>query len=373
MRAIFALLFALSILLPHGAFAATDSTPPSVGSVSPTRVSEDKSTTFSFPISDNVGVTSCTFFVDGDSKGLMQVYGNVASKEYVFPTPGVYEVYATCFDGAGNSKVGVRQDVTITEAGAVSPGQDVLLPTVGIVTPQTAVVGTPVRFTAGYADNTRVAGCNLYVGGVKQGEMQLADGAAWREHTFLTPGTYDVYVSCVDAAGNVGMNALPAKVRVTTVTGNGLLIKLQCPSTVRVNDPCTTVYFYGSDGKRHAFTSEAAYFSWYENYNDVQIVDADFMAEIPLGANVTYRPVKRLVKFRSVKTVYVVTGPNVLRPIASEADARALYGASWNRQIDDVSDIFLGDYAIGDTVRSAAEIDRLGELDRAPSPNILFL
>lgn len=367
-----ALLLATSPLAVQAAAEFQDVTPPTVGAVSPTQVEEDREITLSFPISDNVGVTSCTLFVDGAAEGLMQVYGNVASKAYVFSFPNNYGVYAKCFDAAGNSRSSAVQNIEVVSASTVIPGQDLILPTVGVLTPQTAVVGTPVTFRASYADNTRVVSCNLFIDGVDQGAMALDGNSASFKQTFVAAGTHSVYVACRDAAGNLGMNALPATVRATTVSGNGLLIKLQCPRAAQVNDPCTTVYFYGSDGLRHAFTSEAAYFSWYNDYGTVQTVEPDFMSQVPLGPNVTYRPGKRLIKFQSVRTVYAVASQGQLRPISSEAEARTLYGSSWNRQIDDVSDIFFGDYHIGGGVGDGAAYDRLNELDNATSPNVLF-
>lgn len=135
------------------------------------------------------------------------------------------------------------------------------------------------------------------------------------------------------------------------------LIKLPCIGETDVNDPCRAVYYYASDGKRHAFTNEKVFFSWFDDFDGVINVSADFMSDLSLGANVTYHPGTRMVKFQSVRTVYAVALGGVLRAIASEEVAAALYGANWNQQIDDISDAFYGNYTFGEPITAAEDYD----------------
>lgn len=137
------------------------------------------------------------------------------------------------------------------------------------------------------------------------------------------------------------------------------LIKLACSTDVEidVNDPCRAVYYYATDGKRHAFTNEKVYFTWFEHFDDVVEVSAEFLASLSLGANVTYHPGTRMVKFLSVPTVYAVSEGGVLRAIASESVATDLYGDDWNQQIDDISDAFLGNYSFGEDIDSVEDYD----------------
>lgn len=135
------------------------------------------------------------------------------------------------------------------------------------------------------------------------------------------------------------------------------LIKIVCEEEAAANDPCKAVYYYGDDGKRHAFPNERVFFTWYEDFDDVQEVSAEFMASIQLGANVTYRPGVKMVKFQSVNTVYAVSAPAQLRPIASESVAEELYGSEWNTHIDDIPDVFIGNYSFGEEIESAQDYD----------------
>lgn len=135
------------------------------------------------------------------------------------------------------------------------------------------------------------------------------------------------------------------------------LVKLACALNATVNDPCRAVYYYATDGKRHAFPNDKVYFSWFMDFSTVKEVSVDFLASLTLGKNVTYRPGVKMVKFQTVPTVYAVAKGGVLRPISSEAVAASLYGSTWNKQIDDISDVFYGNYTIGASINSSADYD----------------
>ncbi|MDI3496477.1 MAG: hypothetical protein PWQ35_498, partial [Patescibacteria group bacterium] len=67
----------------------------------------------------------------------------------------------------------------------------------------------------------------------------------------------------------------------------------------------------------------------------------------PLGGNVTMRPGTKLVKITTDPSVYAVEPNGVLRKIANESQAAALYGTNWNKRIVDVPDSFFTNYTIG--------------------------
>lgn len=137
----------------------------------------------------------------------------------------------------------------------------------------------------------------------------------------------------------------------------GTLITLTCEVDAEINDPCRAVYYYATDGKRHAFPNEKIYFTWFEGFDDVVEVEAAFLASIPLGANVTYHPGKKMVKFLSVPTVYAVSQGGLLRAIDSELVAEELYGEQWNTFIDDIPDAFYGNYSFGELIEGKSDYD----------------
>ncbi|MBI2475244.1 hypothetical protein HYV69_02335 [Candidatus Uhrbacteria bacterium] len=139
------------------------------------------------------------------------------------------------------------------------------------------------------------------------------------------------------------------------VAGN--LIKLACQVNAQINDPCKAVYFYASDGKRHAFPNDKVFFTWFDNFDSVKEVSSSFMSSLQLGKNVTYHPGTKMVKFQTVPTVYTVSKKGELRAIASEQIATELYGSTWNKQIDDISDAFVGNYTFGLKINSTSDYD----------------
>ncbi len=212
-------------------------------------------------------------------------------------------------------------------------------------------------------------------------------GVTWASHTFGDT-TLSLKGASVDASGNAwvagtkddvwskvytyeAVVATPQPTTpvatapvVTTPTdfgeaSSGDLIKTRCIATASVNDPCKAVYFLSQDGKRHAFPNERVYFTWYQNFNNIVEVSPAFMSSRTLGKNVTYHPGTRMVKFQTSPSVYVVEKGGRLRPIASEDVARLLYGSTWNKHIDDIADVFYGNYTYGTKVESVSDYDRV--------------
>lgn len=154
---------------------------------------------------------------------------------------------------------------------------------------------------------------------------------------------------------NDSNNVIPSESSQETMANS--LIKFSCSAGAGVNDPCKAVYFYGSDGKRHAFPNDKVFFTWYENFDSVKEVTKTFMSSLPLGKNVTYHPGTKMVKFQSMNTVYGVSKKGVLRAIGSEEVAKDLYGTDWNKKIDDISDAFFGNYTFGTKIEKAGGYD----------------
>lgn len=123
----------------------------------------------------------------------------------------------------------------------------------------------------------------------------------------------------------------------------------------------SAVYYYGADGKRHAFPNERVYKSWYVDFSGVKTISASELADITLGKNVTYKPGVKMIKLQTVPKVYAIGRGGVLRWVQSEELARSLYGADWNKKIDDVSDALFTDYMEGSVISSASDFSPSGE------------
>lgn len=281
--------------------------------------------------------------------------------------------------------------MALTLVPAVQAQTDTEGPEIGVVDPLMATYTIPQDFTVSASDPSGVASCSLVVSSdFDNAEPMVLNSltglweATW---TFTTDRTANsIRARCTDTLGNVTNG--PARVmnvsevpiepldgdsgesgegeaevdatefdRETIIEASPVLIKSQCPGGEDFTHPCRTVYFLDTEGVRHAFTNEKAFFTWYDNYDGLYVISEENMASYALGRNVRYHPGKKMVKFPSVNTVYVVGQQGALFPIASEDDARALYGDNWNQQIDDVSEVFVTNYTRGSTLHTAAELD----------------
>ncbi len=103
-----------------------------------------------------------------------------------------------------------------------------------------------------------------------------------------------------------------------------------------------TLYYIGTDARRHPFQDEQTYQSWYAaSPVNVQSVSRAMMMEIPFGEAVTYRPGER-VKFQTDVDTYVVTAPKTLRPVTNEV-AR---GLSWMQEVKELDQVARGAYRV---------------------------
>ncbi len=325
----------------------------------------DTTPTISVAASDNAGSSGLTYLYIADGV-LDHSIGSDESSLTNALDDGTHTISIVVEDEAGNSSE--QYDVTYVV--------DLHDPVIDSVSPISATAGTAVTLSVVTSDSTNLT-CNLYINGSNQGVMTDGGDVYTYNYTFPVAGNYTAKAECTDEVGYT-----ESGVSVTITVGEptttpdplpepditpdpdpepedsvdtampGSLIKMACDADRMVNDPCTAVYFYASDGKRHAFPNEKVYFTWYENFDDVIVVTSDFMASLNLGSNVTYHPGTKMVKFLSVNTVYAVEQGGVLRAIDSEATATALYGSNWNTKIDDINDAFFGNYSFGDDIES---------------------
>lgn len=165
---------------------------------------------------------------------------------------------------------------------------------------------------------------------VSSGSQFMTDGAP--------PSASTAYVPSAASAESPDINADKRLVQ----NSNGL-----CASGARIKGSLPAVYYCGADGKRYVFVNDRVYASWYSDFGGVVILTDGDLAKIPLGGNVTYRPGVRMIKITSDPHVYAVERGGVLRLIPDETTALRLYGAAWNKMIDDVPDGFWVNYAIG--------------------------
>lgn len=135
----------------------------------------------------------------------------------------------------------------------------------------------------------------------------------------------------------------------------------------------SSVYYLGSDGKRHAFPTESTFFSWYSDFSSVKTVTDQELGSITLGKNVTMKPGVKMIKVTTDPKTYAVEG-GMIRPISNEQVAYEIYGAEWNKQIVDVPDTFFTNYKLGvvietsDDYNAKEQREKYGNIDSVMNP-----
>jgi hypothetical protein len=207
------------------------------------------------------------------------------------------------------------------------------------------------------SDSDSIVSCDLYLDGEREKSMTVKTDVAYVGESFSSNGTYNLYVQCEDDNGDrVSGNEVTVTVASSSSHADpGDIIKMACEGNVYVNDPCTAVYYYGKDGKRHAFPNEDVFKSWFSDYDDLVVLSSDAMAEISLGRNVVYRPEEDLLVKFSTNSVYAVSYLGVLRPIVGAEIASAINGSDWVSDIRIVNDVFYGNYRIGSNIESSSD------------------
>ncbi len=125
------------------------------------------------------------------------------------------------------------------------------------------------------------------------------------------------------------------------------------------------VYWYSKDGKRYVFPDEKTYRTWYADFSGVKTVTDAELASLPIGGNVTSRPGAKLLKIMTDPKTYAVDAHGTLRWVTSESVAAQLYGADWNRKVNDVPDAFFTNYAVGTPIDAASQFTPMAASDAA--------
>lgn len=214
-------------------------------------------------------------------------------------------------------------DAPFTIVGS-TPAPVVTTPETPAVTPPAATTTEPVSGETPTAPAAIVA--------AEAAAPAVASGSA---------GTYAPTQATVDTPTiNVDKQLEPPPPEKPALCESGSLIKASSPA----------VYFCGKDGKRYVFVNDKAFYSWYKDFSTVKVITDALLAQIQLGGNINYKPGVRMVKIQSDSKVYAVARGGLLRWVSTEAIASKLYGADWNKKIDDVSDAFFFSYRIGTPV-----------------------
>jgi len=100
------------------------------------------------------------------------------------------------------------------------------------------------------------------------------------------------------------------------------------------------VYYYAPSGHRFAYPQDKYFFTWHNDFSEVNQITNEELASIPLSDVILIRPGTKLVKIQSIPTVYAVSRVGELYAIASEEVAVEMFGENWSNNVIDIQDSF---------------------------------
>jgi GH18 family chitinase len=213
---------------------STDLTPPVVsvtGPIAGARVSGTVTITAS--ATDNVGVTSVQFLLNGTALGAA-VTAAPYSRSWNTTTGanGSYEISAIARDGSNNTATS-KVTVTVSNA-APPPPSDLILPVVSVTSPLAgARISGTVNVTATASDNVGVASVQFLLNGTALGAALTAAPYSRSWNTAAgSNGSYEITAVARDAAGNTASSKVTVTVSNTVPVGGDLI-----PPAVSVTGP----------------------------------------------------------------------------------------------------------------------------------------
>lgn len=145
----------------------------------------------------------------------------------------------------------------------------------------------------------------------------------------------------------------------------------------------SAVYYLGSDNKKHTFTSDKLFFTWYKDFSSVKVISQSEMLSYELGANVVMRPGTKLVQFVEIKSdgtfnvadpkVYAVSTGGAISHIDSAATAVAMFGANWEKNIVAIPNYLFTNYTVAGQLTSSSKHPTGSLIKTADSSTIYYV
>lgn len=332
------------------------------------RYTNDTTPTFTWEAAD--GATWYDVKIDdADYQGIGNKFQYTSNKL----NNGWHTMFVRSHDNSGHTSTTMRVTFEVDTVG----------PTVSQPSSSTVYEDESETFTATANGNSDVIvrACTLIVKeGAKTTDVKMINSSSisssmnnyfTANYTFKNDGTYSAYVWCIDGDNNSTSgstatinvkNTKHTEVKPPVVVSNkihsGDLIKMQCPEkNLSIDHPCKSVYYVGEDDKRHPFLNETVYFSWYQDFDELEIVSSGTMADIELGETVLYQPGSVLVKFPTSPEIYAIGSKSELRAYESESLVEKDYGSRWKSKIVLVSEQQFSIFKIGSKIDSSGDFD----------------
>jgi hypothetical protein len=192
--------------------AAADSTPPAISSMTPSGGATVSGTVaVQTSATDNVGVTSVSFYVDGALKATDSTAPYGFSWDTTTAINGTHLLMAKASDAAGNT---ASLSCSVTVSNVSQAPADTTPPSVAFLSPASgaSLTGT-VAAQVSASDNVGVAYVRFYVDGALCGTAIAAPYTFSCNTSTLTDGTHALKAVALDAAGNLASAQINVTVR----------------------------------------------------------------------------------------------------------------------------------------------------------------
>jgi hypothetical protein len=130
------------------------------------------------------------------------------------------------------------------------------------------------------------------------------------------------------------------------------------------------VYYIAEDGTRRPFINEETYFTYFDSFEEIQIVTDATLSVFNLGAPMLPKSGVVLVKLQSDPKVYAVDatedGDSALRWVPSEEIAKELYGDAWAQYVVDLPVFLFPRFISGEDMTGLedVELEEMKERDK---------
>jgi len=210
-----------------GTSIPTDSTPPTISLTSPANNAAVSGTvSVNASASDNVGVTSVQFYVNGALQATDTSTPYLYSWNTTSLAAGLYTLMAMAYDAAGNVGQSVNVPVTVVK--------DTIPPTVSMTAPtNNATVSGTITITASAGDNVGVSKVEFYKEGVLLTATNVAPYSYNWNTTSVANGSHILSAKAYDASNNIGQSST------VTVSVNNTFSDTVTPTVTTFNLPAT--------------------------------------------------------------------------------------------------------------------------------------
>jgi hypothetical protein len=120
------------------------------------------------------------------------------------------------------------------------------------------------------------------------------------------------------------------------------------------NDPST--YYIDGNSTRHLFPTENTYYSWYDDFSEVEIISWDEIVKSVLGENIKVRSGKGVISFETDNRFYAVEPGGILREFDDYQIIEDIYGEDWSNRVITIVDGFYNDYTIGEKINRSYDM-----------------